>query len=104
LEAIKKEGASGQQKITQYTRYLTVVLALLNATAFVTLARTGQLFPGCDGILYSQNVFPMVVMVMTMTAGTVVIMWLGELITERGIGNGMSIMIFSQIAASFPAG
>ncbi|MCC2592221.1 preprotein translocase subunit SecY [Tessaracoccus sp. OS52] len=104
LEQLKKEGAAGTQKITQYTRYLTVVLAILNSTAFVTLARTGQLFPGCEGILYSEEIFPLVVMVMTMTAGTVVIMWLGELITERGIGNGMSIMIFTQIAASFPAG
>ncbi|GAB3819708.1 preprotein translocase subunit SecY [Tessaracoccus terricola] len=104
LETLKKEGAAGTQKITQYTRYLTVVLAVLNSTAFVTLARTGQLFPGCDGILYSQDIFPLVVMVMVMTAGTVVIMWLGELITDRGIGNGMSLMIFTQIAASFPAG
>ncbi len=104
LEALKKEGASGTAKITQYTRYLTIVLAILNATAFVTLARTGQLFPGCTGILYSDEIFPLFVMVMTMTAGTAVIMWMGELITERGVGNGMSVMIFTQIAASFPAG
>jgi len=104
LEALKKEGGTGQQKITEYTRYLTLVLAVLNATAFVTLARTGQLFRGCDGILYSDELLPLVTMVMIMTAGTAVIMWMGELITERGIGNGMSIMIFTQIAASFPAG
>ncbi|MHA6525608.1 preprotein translocase subunit SecY [Tessaracoccus sp. G1721] len=104
LEALKKEGGTGQQKITEYTRYLTLVLAVLNATAFVTLARTGQLFQGCDGILYSDELLPLVTMVMIMTAGTAVIMWMGELITERGIGNGMSIMIFTQIAASFPAG
>ena len=104
LEALKKEGASGQQQITQYTRYLTLVLAILNSTAFVTLARTGQLFPGCDGILYTQDVFPLFTMVMTMTAGTAVIMWMGELITERGVGNGMSVMIFTQISASFPQG
>lgn len=104
LEMLKKEGASGQQKITQYTRYLTLVLAILNSTAFVTLARTGQLFPGCDGILYSQEILPLGTMVMVMTAGTAVIMWLGELITERGVGNGMSVMIFTQIAASFPQG
>ncbi len=104
LEALKKEGGSGQQKITEYTRYLTLVLAILNATAFVTLARTGQLFPGCTGILYSDELLPLVTMVMVMTAGTGIIMWMGELITERGIGNGMSIMIFTQIAASFPAG
>lgn len=105
LEALKKEGASGQAKITQYTRWLTLVLAVLNATAFVTLARTGQLFSGCTGILYDEvSIFPLVVMVITMTAGTAVIMWMGELITDRGVGNGMSVMIFTQIAASFPAG
>ncbi|MDO5094077.1 MAG: preprotein translocase subunit SecY [Propionibacteriaceae bacterium] len=103
LEALKKEGASGQAKITQYTRYLTLVLALLQATAFVTMARTGQLL-NCPGILYTHELFPLITMVMTMTAGTVVIMWLGELITERGVGNGMSVLIFTQIAASFPAG
>ena len=103
LEALKKEGASGQATITQYTRYLTLVLALLQATAFVTMARTGQLL-NCPGILYTHELFPLVTMVMTMTAGTVVIMWLGELITERGVGNGMSVLIFTQIAASFPAG
>ena len=104
LETLKKEGASGTQKITEYTRYLTLVLAILNATAFVTLARTGQLFTGCDGILYSDELLPLVTMVMIMTAGTGVIMWMGELITDRGVGNGMSIMIFTQIAASFPTG
>ncbi|MBK7819579.1 MAG: preprotein translocase subunit SecY [Tessaracoccus sp.] len=104
LETLKKEGASGTQKITEYTRYLTLVLAVLNATAFVTLARTGQLFTGCEGILYSDELLPLVTMVMIMTAGTGIIMWMGELITDRGVGNGMSIMIFTQIAASFPAG
>ncbi|MFT3889174.1 MAG: preprotein translocase subunit SecY [Arachnia sp.] len=104
LEALKKEGASGTQKITEYTRYLTLVLAVLNATAFVTLARTGQLFRGCDGILYTDELMPLITMVMIMTAGTAIIMWMGELITDRGVGNGMSIMIFTQIAASFPAG
>ncbi len=104
LEALKKEGASGTAKITEYTRYLTLVLAVLNATAFVTMARTGQLLQGCDGILYSQDLFPLITMILIMTAGTAIIMWMGELITERGVGNGMSIMIFTQIAASFPAG
>ena len=103
LEALRKEGAAGQAKITQYTRYLTLVLALLQATAFVTMARTGQLL-NCQGILYTQELFPMITMVLTMTAGTVVIMWLGELITDRGVGNGMSVLIFTQIAATFPTG
>jgi preprotein translocase subunit SecY len=103
LEALKKEGAAGQTKITQYTRYLTLVLAVLNSTAFVTLAVNGQLFPGCaTPIVHSTDVFPVLVMVLTMTAGTGLVMWLGELITERGVGNGMSLLIFTQIAATFP--
>jgi len=104
LETLKKEGASGTAKITQYTRYLTLVLAVLNATAFVTLAVNGQLFQGCSrDLVYDKGIFAIVVMVLTMTAGTGLIMWMGELITERGIGNGMSVMIFTQIAAQFPA-
>ncbi len=104
LEALKKEGGSGQQKITQYTRYLTIVLAIMQSTAYVTMAITGQLFQGCSlPIVYDTNLFPIITMVLTMTAGTGIVMWLGELITERGVGNGMSVMIFTQIAAAFPA-
>lgn len=104
LETLKKEGAAGTQKITQYTRYLTLVLAVLNSTAFVTLAVNGQLFQGCSReLVYDKGIFAIVTMVLTMTAGTGIIMWLGELITDRGIGNGMSVMIFTQIAAQFPA-
>ena len=104
LEALKKEGASGTAKITQYTRYLTLVLAVLNSTAFVTLAVNGQLFQGCSlDLVYDKGVFAIITMILTMTAGTGVIMWLGELITDRGVGNGMSVMIFTQIAAQFPA-
>ncbi|MFV0452784.1 MAG: preprotein translocase subunit SecY [Propioniciclava sp.] len=103
LENLKKEGGAGQQKITQYTRYLTLVLAVLQSTAFVTMAVTGQLFQGCGlPVVYEATPFPVIVMILTMTAGTGIVMWLGELITERGVGNGMSIMIFTQIAASFP--
>ena len=104
LEALKKEGGAGQQKITQYTRYLTIVLAVMQSTAFVTMAVTGQLFQGCTlPVIYDTSLFPMIVMILTMTAGTGIVMWLGELITERGVGNGMSVMIFTQIAAAFPA-
>ncbi|GAE78324.1 preprotein translocase secY subunit [Cutibacterium acnes JCM 18918] len=95
-------GASGQNKITQYTRYLTLVLGLLQATAFVTLATSGRLFTCSLPVVYSTSVFEVVVMILTMTAGTTIVMWMGELITDRGIGNGMSIMIFTQIAARFP--
>jgi preprotein translocase subunit SecY len=103
LEALKKEGQSGQTKITQYTRYLTLVLALLNSTAFVTVAVNDRLFTGCTGIVYDTGYFAVITMILTMTAGTSVIMWLGELVTERGVGNGMSVLIFTQIAATFPS-
>jgi preprotein translocase subunit SecY len=105
LEALKKEGQSGQTKITQYTRYLTLGLALLQATGIVALARSGNLLQGCqEDLLHNpDSTQTFLVMVVTMTAGTAVIMWLGELITERGIGNGMSILIFTQVIATFPS-
>jgi preprotein translocase subunit SecY len=105
LETLKKEGQAGQTKITQYTRYLTLALAILQATGIVALARSRQLLQGCpDALLYKEDsIMTMLIMVVTMTAGTAVIMWLGELITDRGIGNGMSILIFTQIVATFPA-
>ncbi|WP_242905921.1 preprotein translocase subunit SecY [Actinomadura terrae] len=107
LEALKKEGQAGTTKITQYTRYLTVGLAILQATGIVAMASTGQLFQGVSGsngdILYDTGVFPIITMVICMVAGTSVIMWLGELVTDRGVGNGMSILIFTQVVAVFPA-
>ncbi|MFC4535162.1 preprotein translocase subunit SecY [Sphaerisporangium dianthi] len=104
LEALKKEGQSGTAKITQYTRYLTIGLAILQSTAFVALARTGQLFPNCrQPLLVNNDAFTIVTMVVVMTAGTSVIMWLGELVTDRGVGNGMSILIFTQVIAVFPS-
>ncbi|MDP9863041.1 MULTISPECIES: preprotein translocase subunit SecY [Streptosporangium] len=105
LEALKKEGQAGQTKITQYTRYLTIGLAILQSTAFIALARSGQLFPQCreDVLMDKDNVFLIVTMVITMTAGTAVIMWLGELVTDRGVGNGMSILIFTSVVATFPS-
>ncbi|MGN6250834.1 MAG: preprotein translocase subunit SecY [Marmoricola sp.] len=104
LETLKKEGQQGQTKITQYTRYLTLALAVLQATGIVALARSGNLIQGCNQqLLYQENLRTVLLMVVTMTAGTVVIMWLGEMITEKGIGNGMSILIFTQVVATFPA-
>jgi preprotein translocase subunit SecY len=105
LEALKKEGQAGQTKITQYTRYLTLALAVLQATGIVALARSRQLLQGCtEPLLYNENsLTTFLVMVVTMSAGTAVIMWLGELITDRGVGNGMSILIFTQVVATFPA-
>jgi preprotein translocase subunit SecY len=105
LETLKNEGQAGQTKITQYTRYLTLALAILQATGITALARNRALLQNCpDALLYHEDsLWTMVVMVITMTAGTAVIMWLGELITEHGIGNGMSLLIFTQVVATFPA-
>ncbi len=104
FETLKKEGQSGTTKLTQYTRYLTIGLAILQSTTYVAVARSGNLFPGCSvPIIPDDSVVTIVLMVMTMTAGTGLIMWMGELITERGIGNGMSLLIFTSIAAGFPA-
>ncbi|MFF2547228.1 preprotein translocase subunit SecY [Kitasatospora sp. NPDC058063] len=106
LEMLKKEGQAGQAKITQYTRYLTIALAVLQGTGIVATASSGALFSGCplaNEIVPDTGVFRIAVMVLTMTAGTTVIMWLGELITDRGIGNGMSLLIFTSIAAQFPS-
>jgi preprotein translocase subunit SecY len=102
LEALKKEGQAGQTKITHAANLPDFGLAVLNSTAFVTVAVNDRLFTGCPGLVYSKDIFPVIVMILTMTAGTSVIMWLGELITERGVGNGMSVLIFTQIAATFP--
>src|SRR4051794_1827423 len=103
LETLKKEGQAGQAKITQYTRYVTLALAILQATGIVALARSGALLAGCDKpLLYHNDFRTAAIMVVTMTSGTAVIMWLGELVTDRGIGNGMSILIFTQVVATFP--
>jgi preprotein translocase subunit SecY len=106
LETLKNEGQSGQQKITQYTRYLTIGLAILQSTGFIELARSGTLFPNCDvnthPIITDPSVFRIATMVITMVAGTAVIMWMGELITDRGVGNGMSVIIFTQVIAVIP--
>ncbi|MFY1673311.1 preprotein translocase subunit SecY [Plantactinospora sp. WMMB334] len=110
LEQLRKEGQAGQAKITQYTRYLTLGLGVLQASAFVALARSGQLFNGmCQEfpIIPEGTGLPtwltVSVLVLTMTAGTGVVMWLGELITDRGVGNGMSVLIFTSIAARLPS-
>jgi preprotein translocase subunit SecY len=105
FEQLKKEGQSGQQKLTQYSRYLTVGLAILQSTGFIALARSGQLFPSCDAntILYKTDIFSLATMIICMTAGTAVIMWLGELVTDRGVGNGMSVLMFTSIAARIPS-
>ena len=105
LEALRQEGPSGTAKITQYTRYLTIGLAILQSTAIVALAENPtQLFgQACSSsLLVNERVFTIATMVICLTAGTAVIMWLGELITDRGVGNGMSLMIFTQVIAVIP--
>ena len=104
FEQLKKEGQSGQAKLTQYTRYLTIALAILQATGIVALAVRGVLFQGCNvPVIPDQSIFTLAVMVIVMTAGCAVVMWLGEQVTERGIGNGMSLLIFASIAHRIPA-
>jgi preprotein translocase subunit SecY len=104
FEQLKKEGQSGQNKLTQYTRYLTIALAVLQGTGIIALADRGQLFGDCsEPVIPDSSVWTLSITVLVMTAGTGVIMWLGEQITERGIGNGMSLLIFTGIAARIPA-
>jgi preprotein translocase subunit SecY len=95
LERLQKEGESGQQKITQYTRYFTVILALLQSMAYVLYFRSQEAIPSLTaGRFY--------LIVISVTAGTTLLMWLGELITQRGVGNGISLLIFASIVASVP--
>src|SRR5690242_3667246 len=103
LETLKNEGQAGQAKITQYTRYLTIGLAVLQSTGYIELARSGTLFPGCNvQVIPDASVFRIATMVITMVAGTAVIMWMGELITDRGVGNGMSVLIFTTVISVIP--
>lgn len=104
FEQLKKEGQTGQAKMTEYTRYLTVALALLQSAGIVALADRRQLLgAGVQVLKDGTGVFGVIVMVLVMTSGAVLVMWLGELITDRGIGNGMSLLIFAGIATALPA-
>ncbi len=100
LGELAKEGESGQRKITQYTRYLTIGLALINAIGYLFLFKS-------YGIDFSQLGFPEfiedIVIVGVLLTGAIIIMWLGEVITQRGIGNGMSLIIFANIMAGLPS-
>jgi len=104
LEEYQKEGESGIRKITQYTRYLTIVLAILQSTGLIALVLNNGLFGGQPSaqLIPNATLGIKALMILTLTAGTAFIMWLGELITARGIGNGMSLLIFTAIIASFP--
>ncbi|HWH31898.1 MAG TPA: preprotein translocase subunit SecY [Egibacteraceae bacterium] len=106
LEEWQKEGESGTKRITQWTRYLTIVLAVLQSTGMIVLIQSGQLFGNqidTTGLIPNPTIGTRALMVLTLTAGTAFIMWLGELITQRGIGNGMSILIFASIISQLPA-
>ena len=103
FEQLKQEGQSGQAKMTQYTRYLTIALAVLQSAGIVALADRGQLLGNGQSVLVDGNLLTMVTIVVVMTAGAALVMWMGELITDRGVGNGMSLLIFAGIAARIPA-
>jgi preprotein translocase subunit SecY len=102
LEKLRKEGEVGQQKITQYTRYLTVGLAFAQSIGYVFLFRSFS--TGSADVVDSFTFGTVFTIIITLTAGCVLIMWFGELITQRGIGNGISLMIFASIAAGLPNG
>ncbi|MBP3088634.1 preprotein translocase subunit SecY [Corynebacterium sp. sy017] len=104
FEELKKEGQSGQAKMDQYTRYLTLALALLQSAGIVALADREQLLgQGVRVLKEDAGLFDLIVLVLTMTAGAMLVMWFGEIITERGVGNGMSLLIFAGIATRLPS-
>ena len=108
LETLRKDGQAGQAKITQYTRYVTVGLGLVYAVVYVQAARTGAAFsgsgcgPAFHPLIPNPTTLTIGTMVITMVSGTAVIMWMGELITDRGVGNGMSVLMFTSIVAVIP--
>jgi preprotein translocase subunit SecY len=104
LEKLQKEGEVGQQKITQYTRYLTVGLAFAQALGYVFLVSSSSFLSGGTSPIGERTFGKVFLVVISLTAGTTLLMWLGELITQRGIGNGISLMIFASIASRIPDG
>src|SRR5437588_3520236 len=101
LEKLRQEGEVGQQKITQYTRYLTVGLAFAQSIGYVFLFRSFA-SSARTSIVKGFSFGHVFVIVLALTAGTVLLMWFGELITQRGIGNGISLMLFARIVARIP--
>ena len=102
LQSLQDEGETGRKVVTQWTRYLTVALALLQSTGFTFLFHSGA-FTGNIDLIPDYTTRNVLLIVLTMTAGTALIMWLGELITQRGIGNGMSLIIFVSIVSQLPS-
>jgi preprotein translocase subunit SecY len=103
LEKLQKEGEVGQQKITQYTRYLTVGLAFAQSIGYVYLFRSFGNAAGTN-VIANLSGAKVLLIVICLTAGCTLLMWLGELITQRGIGNGISLMIFASIVSGLPTG
>ncbi len=103
LEKLSKEGEVGQARITQYTRYLTVGLAFAQSIGYVFLFRSFEKQAGTN-LITNFSLAKVFLIVISLTAGTVLLMWMGELITQRGIGNGISLMIFASIVARIPSG
>src|SRR5207248_3867120 len=103
LEKLQKEGEIGQARITQYTRYLTVGLAFAQSIGYVFLFRSFEKSSGTT-LISNFTLAKVFLIVITLTAGTVLLMWMGELITQRGIGNGISLLIFASIVARIPSG
>jgi len=104
LQALQKEGELGQRRITQYTRYLTVFLAAVQALGYTYAFHSNAIGSSSTGNLVKFNLGNVILVVITLTAGATLLMWMGELITQRGIGNGMSLLIFASILTSAPAG
>ena len=106
IEQWQQQGAVGQRKITQWTRYLTIAIALVQATGFAFLFHNGGGGLGNDAVSFDLlptfTITRVGLVVLTLTAGTALLMWMGELITQKGIGNGMSIIIFAAVVASLP--
>src|ERR1700729_3700194 len=103
LEKLSKEGEVGQARITQYTRYLTVGLAFAQSIGYVFLFRSFEKQAGTT-LISNFTLAKVFLIVVSLTAGTVLLMWMGELITQRGIGNGISLMIFANLVSRIPSG
>jgi preprotein translocase subunit SecY len=104
LQALQKEGELGQRRITQYTRYLTVALAGAQALGYTYAFHANALGVTTSGNFINWTLGNVILVVITLTAGATLLMWIGELITQRGVGNGMSLLIFASILTSAPAG
>ena len=103
IEEWQQQGAVGQRKITQWTRYLTITIAVVQSTSFAFLFNGGGLVGGALRLIQNFGAWSVFVVVLTLTTGTALLMWMGELITQRGIGNGMSLLIFTSVVSTLPA-